>query len=342
MNPRRRAIGLGLAAGSVLGFGTLARWSPAAMAQAATQARDIRFATSSLDTTQCIVPVGADAGVFARHGVNMQFPMLAAGAAEAMTGLLEGRWDFAHVGLVPLARQALEGRDAVLLITPMESHRAGILVTRSDIRSPEELAGARVGVLTEAGESGTAARYILQSLAVFGTLVPLGQNREIYAALQAGRVDAGYLPLELAFDGRRRFNWNSFEGGAAGIPGGIATTRSFIRDNAALVERVVKGCVETIRLFKADAGAVVPLLQRRLNLDNIETARELRDFHAPLLRALPRPTLFSALAGLRDALASRYPRASALQPDALLDASFVEALERSGYIRSLYGSGGGA
>lgn len=338
VNPKRRA--LGLTAGWAFGLGALAHWIPAALAQvAATPARDIRFATSSLDTSQCVVPVGADAGVFAKHGVSMHFPALAAGAAEAMTGLLEGRWDFAHVGLVPLARQALEGRDAVLIVTPMESHRAGILVTRSDIRSPEELAGARVGVLSEAGESAAAARYILQSLAVFGTLVPLGRNREIYAALQTGRIDAGYLPLELAFAGRRRLNWNSFEGGAAGIPGGIATTRTFIRENAALVDRVVTGCIEAIRLFKADAGVVIPLLQRRLNLADVETARELWDFHAPLFRAVPRPTLFSALTGLREALTSRYPKAPQLRQDELLDPSFVEALERSGYIRSLYNAG---
>ena len=55
------------------------------------------------------------------------------------------------------------------------------------------------------------------------------------------------------------------------------------------------------------------------------------------MRPLPRPTLFSALTGLRAALASRYANAAGLQAESLVDAKFINRLEESGFIRSLYG-----
>lgn len=333
MNQRRRV--LGAAAAGALGLGALGLRPCTATAQSTTP---IRFAASSIDTAQCILPIGIDAGVFARAGIDLRVAAWPAGPAEAVTGLLDGRWEFAHVGLVPLARQTLEGHDVVLIATPVESHRTGLLVARQDIRSPEQLSGASVGVVSESGESGTVAKAILDSLAVFGRLMPLGSVREVARALQEGRVDAAYLPLEQAYAGRRRYNWTSFEGGAAAIPGGIATTRSLIRRNPALVEAVTKGCVASIHLFKTNARVAQSMLQKHLQLDSSDTARDLWEFHAPLLRPLPRPTLFSALGGLRAALASRYANAAGLQADSVIDASFINRLEQDGVIRSLYGN----
>lgn len=335
MNSDRRHFSAALAGALGLGALGLGAGPRRAAAQSATT---VRFAASSVDTAQCVLPIGIDAGLFARAGIDLRVAAWPAGPADAVAGLLDGRWEFAHVGLVPLARQALEGRDAVLIATPIESHRTGLLVARQDIRSPEQLSGAGVGVVSESGESGTAAKAILDSLAVFGRLTPLGSVREVVRALQEGRVDAAYLPLEQAYAGRRQYNWTSFEGGSAAIPGGIATTRRFIERNPALVEAVMKGLVSSIHLFKTNAGVAVPRLQKHLQLDSSDTARDLWEFHAPLLRPLPRPTLFSALGGLRAALASRYVNASTLQAESIIDAGFINRLEESGFIRSLYGN----
>jgi ABC-type nitrate/sulfonate/bicarbonate transport system substrate-binding protein len=295
----------------------------------------IRFAASSAETAQCLVRIGAEAGLFQPHGVELQFAPEPVGAAAAMAGLLEGRWDFAHVGVVPLARQALEGHDAVLLLSPVESHRPGYLMARPEIRSPEQLAGARIGVLSTEGESAVAVRSILQGAGAEATLVALGTPRAVYEALRSSAVDAGWLPPEPAFDGRKRYRWTTFEGGPAGIPGGIATTRRYLAAHPQQVDRFIAGCIDAIHFFKSQVDAAAPLLARCLDADR-SAAQDLCSLYAPLLRPVPRPTLFSATTGLRAALASRYPQAESLAQSDLIDASFVNRLEESGYIRQLY------
>ena len=336
--PSRRAFVGHLSGAAALALGGLGFLKPSAAAAADNEkatTQSVRFATSSLDTAQCLVRIGAEAGVFQRHNVALQFAPEPAGAAAAMAGLLEGRWDFAHVGIVPLARQALEGHDAVLLLTPVESHRPGYLMARADIRSPEQLAGVRIGVLSAEGESAVAVRSVLQGAGAGATLVQLANPRALYEALRTATVDAAWLPPELAFEGRSRYQWTTFEGGPAGIPGGIATTRRFIAAQPELAARFIAGCVDTIHFFKTRADAAAPLLAQCLNAGG-GAAQDLWTLYAPLLRPVPRPTLFSAITGLRAALAPRYPQAAALAPDGLIDPSIVNRLESSGYIRQLY------
>jgi len=335
--PRRAFLGR-LSGAAALALGGPAFLKPSAAAAAdniASTTQLVRFATSSLETAQCLVSIGDAAGLFQRHDVALKFAPEPAGAAGAMAGLLEGRWDFAHVGIVPLARQALEGHDGVLLLTPVESHRPGYLMARAEIRSPEQLAGVRIGVLSAEGESATAVRSVLQGAGAGATLVPLATPRGLYEALRTAAVDAAWLPPELAFEGRSRYQWTTFEGGPAGVPGGIATTRRFIAAQPELAARFIAGCVDTIHFFKMRADAAAPLLAQCLNAGS-GAARDLWTLYAPLLRPVPRPTLFSAITGLRAALAARYPQAASLAPADLTDPSFVNRLEETGYIQRLY------
>jgi hypothetical protein len=62
----------------------------------------------------------------------------------------------------------------------------------------------------------------------------------------------------------------------------------------------------------------------------------LHAFYAPLFRAVPTPTFFTEMDGLRAGLAAQYPAARTLGIEDVADASFVEELEMSGYIDELY------
>ena len=63
----------------------------------------------------------------------------------------------------------------------------------------------------------------------------------------------------------------------------------------------------------------------------------LHAFYAPLFRAVPVPTFFTEMDGLREGLAAQYPAARTLRMEDVADASFVEELEGSGYVDELYG-----
>jgi hypothetical protein len=58
----------------------------------------------------------------------------------------------------------------------------------------------------------------------FRRFIP-AKSKNIYAALGAGEIDAGALPIDLRFAGQRQYGWNAFEA-ASDVPSVLATTRS--------------------------------------------------------------------------------------------------------------------
>jgi hypothetical protein len=97
----------------------------------------------------------------------------------------------------------------------------------------------------------------------------------------------------------------------------------------------MQGFVETIHLFKTRPDIVVPLLQRYLKIDDRKAVEELHAFHVPLFQKVPR-TSFPGMQKMRDFLVKKYPAAASLKEADIADSSFIDELERSGFIERLY------
>ena len=132
-----------------------------------------------------------------------------------------------------------------------------------------------------------------------------------------------------------RYGWNAFPINEFGTPSIFASTRKLIASDRALVMDVMQGFVEAIHLFKTRPDIVVPLLQRYLNIDDRKTAEERYTFHVPVFQKVPRPS-FPGMQTLRELLATKYSAAAALKESDIADSSFIDELERNGFIDRLY------
>lgn len=222
-----------------------------------------------------------------------------------------------------------------MILTPTELHEGVFVMARRGITKPEQLGDARIGAVDATGQLGRAMQSLLQQWGISASVVSLGSFRAIYSALGAGKVDAGYLPVDLRFRGQNEFGWNVLHGLSAGT-GGIVTTRRFIMAKRGLVAEVVKGFVDSIYLFKTQPDVVVPLLERFLEFSDRKAAEQLHAFYVPLFRTVPRPTFFSEMQRLRDIFSKQYTAVQKLEPEDLYDSSFANELDRSGYIQRLY------
>lgn len=97
----------------------------------------------------------------------------------------------------------------------------------------------------------------------------------------------------------------------------------------------MQGFVETIHLFKTRPDIIVPLLQRHLNIEDRKVAEQLYAFHVPAFQKVPRPS-FPGMQTLRELLLKKYPAAASLKEADIADRSFIDELERSGFIGRLY------
>jgi ABC-type nitrate/sulfonate/bicarbonate transport system substrate-binding protein len=300
--------------------------------------RPVRVATGLLATWQSTAWVGAEAGLFKRRGIDMTLPAIAVGGPQAAAGLIRGDWEFAHTGTLPVAEEVLRGGDIVILATPTSDFANSFVMARKEITQLDQLTGKKVGVLTETGQTSVAARITIEKAGATATYVPLIKFDRIYAALAAGEIDAGALPIDLRFTGQVRYGWNAFPIHEFGTPSIFASTRKLIASNRELVMNVMQGFVETIHLFKTRPEIVVPLLQRYLNIQDRKAAEDLYAFHVPVFQRVPRPS-FPGMQTLRELLAAKYPAAASLKEADIADSSFVDELERDGFIDRLYAAG---
>src|SRR4030095_15718804 len=118
-------------------------------------------------------------------------------------------------------------------------------------------------------------------------------------------------------------------------PSIFATTRTLIASNRELVVNVMRGFVDTIHLFKTRPDVVVPLLQRYMKIEDRKAAEELHAFYVPVFQRVPRPS-FPEMQALRDFLVKKYSAAVSLKESDIADSSFIDELERSGFIDRLY------
>jgi ABC-type nitrate/sulfonate/bicarbonate transport system substrate-binding protein len=300
-----------------------------------TSSQRVRVATGLLAIWQSTAWLGAETGIFKKRGIDMTLPAIAVGGPEATAGLIRGDWEFAHTGTVPVAEEVLKGRDVVILATPTLDFPKSFVMTRKEITQLAQLAGKKVGVLTETGQTSVAARITVEKAGATATYLPLVKFDRIYAALVAEEIDAGALPIDLRFSGQLRYGWNAFPIDAFDTPSIFATTRSLIASNRELVMKVMQGFVETIHLFKTRPDIVVPLLQRYVKIEDRKVAEDLYAFHVPVFQKVPRPS-FPGMQELRDFLVTRYPTAMSLEEADIADSSFVDELQRSGFIDRLY------
>ncbi|MGB6935777.1 MAG: ABC transporter substrate-binding protein [Xanthobacteraceae bacterium] len=295
----------------------------------------VRVATGLLATWQSTAWLGAEAGLFRKRGIDLTLPALAVGGPQAAAGLISGDWEFAHTGTLPVAEEVLKGNDIVILATPTSEFTNSFIMTREEITQLAQLSGKKVGILTETGQTSVATRITVERAGATASYVPLIKFDRIYAALAAGEIDGGALPIDLRFTGQVRYGWNAFPINEFGTPSIFASTRKLIASNRELVMSVMQGFVETIHLFKTRPDIVIPLLQRYLNIEDRKAAEDLYAFHVPVFQRVPRPS-FPGMQTLRELLATKYPAAASLKESEIADPSFIDELERDGFIDWLY------
>jgi hypothetical protein len=329
----RRAFPHLLTGAAAVPMGSRISWAQ----DSAKGAQAVRAATGLLATWQSTAWLGAEAGLFKKHNIDMTLPAIAVGGPQAAAGLIRGDWEFAHTGALPVAEEVLKGQDIVILATPTSEFANSFVMTRKEITDLSQLGGKKVGVLSETGQTSVSARLAIEKAGATATYLPLVKFEKIYAALAAGEIDAGALPVDLRFSGEARYGWKAFALNEFGTPSIFATTRKLIETKRELVMGVMQGFVETIHLFKTRPDVVVPLLQRYLKIDDRKAVEALHAFHVPLFQKVPRPS-FPGMQKMRDFLVKKYPTAASLKETDIADSSFITELERSGFIERLYAS----
>ena len=144
--------------------------------------------------------VARDAGLFARHGLNVE-PVQVRGGSLITLAIITGDLPFSGVGAESVVAARAAGGDVAMLACPIDADPV-YLITRPEIKSAADLKGQGSAVT----RYGSSTHFYLRSALKHVGLDPerdlivlqLGAGPEIVAALETGRIQAAALTTRYA------------------------------------------------------------------------------------------------------------------------------------------------
>lgn len=274
--------------------------------------------------------------IFDKNGITADV-VYARGGVLATQALVGGDVNFIAAGVGAAVDATLAGADLVVVASPSIGSET-ILVARKGIISPADLKGKKVAVGSLAGPALLTLKIILKSVGLNFedvTYIVTGPTASRYAALNSGVVDATLLTPPFTFYAKKA-GYTLFDNIAAMkeiefANASIITTRKFAQQEPAVVEAVIKSIIEALHVYKSNAAETLPILRKYLKIQNSAELQHVYKFYD--LIAKPYPSIKSVKLFLDW---SKYPKAKTADPKQFVDPSFVEKLDRQGFIDSLY------
>jgi NitT/TauT family transport system substrate-binding protein len=313
------------------------------VASAAQKTADVTMGYVGIDVQQLPAWMAKEAGIFQKNGLDVQLVNFT-GGPTAIAALLSGDVPFTQVSGPSVVSSHLRGSDAVFVVGGTVTLDFW-LMSRPEIRTPEQLRGGTIGIGRFGGVNDAMLRFLLPKLGLAqGTDVSVRQVGGVpvrLAALEAGQIQASLLSPPITFVALKRGLHLLADVAALGMVyqhTTVATTRKFIRERPETVRRFVRSHVEAVHRLKTDREMGIKVLGKYIRGISGRDVLEKSYDRAVTDNALPRkqyPTL-EGIKVILDGLADQELRAKTARPEEFVDMRFVAELDQSGYIDGLY------
>lgn len=303
--------------------------------------RKVLVAYSGLVTGNAALWVAEDLGLFKKHGLDVNAVFTGSGSVTSQA-LIAGETKLAANSVGPIAGAAGGGADVVIVaglvqILPYQ------LWVQSQIRQPADLKGKRVAVSTFGSGSHLAAEVALQSIGIDPArdkvaIMQIGAQPDRMAAVISGRVEATALEPgfgQVAKEKGLTMLTDLTKSDTPYVNTVIVSLRRYVKENPQLIETFVKGIVDGLAAISGATNekAVKNVLAKRLKLTTPESIQVIYDATVQIHAKTKVP--YAPLVGVQnmiEALQRVNPRLAKVKAADLVDNSFVERLDKSGYV----------
>ncbi len=316
--------------------------SPAAAGESPTAAQPritVRVGYTALVASQSIAWIAQEAGIFDRHGLDVQLTYINGGPA-GVASLISGELDVLVAGASAVVRSALQGTDTVM-IAGTKPQLLGALMGRPEIQSPADLRGKRIGVAARASNSELVVRVGLLAHGIDPeegiTYLAVGSGGPRLAAMQQGTIDAcGCIPPDNLAAEEAGFHVivDVTRLGYKYLATGLAATRRKTQEQPDLYRRFLQAFAEGIHRYKTDPDFAMKVIVDYSKVDDPRALREGYELERQIMASdlqVPPETIRAVL----DEMAPTIPGAATAQPDDFVDLRFQRELQASGYFDRL-------
>lgn len=280
------------------------------------------------------------AGLFHKHGLDVDRPPVMGGARGVVRGLMTGEIQFGNLAAPAPLRANLKGEANVVFLTGGINQQ--FVIGRPGIHDRHELAGKRIGTVADGGIGDMLVKFIVAKLAADGIHglqeVAIGHGAEAETeALVSGTVDCLVgTPPECIEAIRRgcKYLIDFAEFGFNYALGGIAGRRDYIEKNPEITRQFVRAYVEGMHRYRTDREFTVDVQADYSSIADRTIAEETYDLTQPGMPRAPYPVVAS-LQTLLDFMARDLPEARGADARKFVDDRFIRELEADGFIDSL-------
>jgi ABC-type nitrate/sulfonate/bicarbonate transport system substrate-binding protein len=313
--------------------------SPAESPAAPPPRLGVRVGYTALVASQSISWIAHEAGIFDRHGLDVQFSYINGGPA-GVASLISGELDVLVAGASSVVRGALQGSDTVM-IAGTKPQLVGAIMARPEIRTPADLRGKRIGVATRASNSELVARVGLLAHGIDPeadiTYLAVGSGGPRLAAMQQGTVDAcGCIPPDNIAAEEAGFHLvvDVTKLGYKYVATGLAATRRKTQEQPELYRRFLPAFAEGLHRFRTDADFAIKVISEYSRVEDPRALREAYEIERQIMTADLRVDP-EAMRGVLDELAATFPQAATANPDDFVEPRFQRELQASGFFDRL-------
>ena len=306
----------------------------------------LRVGLSSVSATQGAMWVAEEKGLFKKYGLDPEVIVMGGGASRVVSSLLAGEIQFSVGGGDAVIRAALKGADTALAVSPLKTGLQRLMV-RSEIRTPAELKGKKIGVT----RFGSASHWVLQLMLRKWNMrnddvqiLQLGSSPANLASLDNRAIDGAVLTLPTFFVAEERgyrLLADPADLDIIYLQNSIDSTRGYLKRNRDQAVRFVKGYCEGMAYFKKNKRDSIAVMQKKLRIQSaqekdvkyLEMSYNLlaTKFYNQIPYATPK-----AVETTLDFVGIEDPKAKGADPKQFLDESIVRELETSGFFKNLY------
>jgi NitT/TauT family transport system substrate-binding protein len=217
------------------------------------------------------------------------------------------------------------------------------LFSKTDIKTVEDLKGKTIATGRPGAFLDATVRYVLRSKYGLNPdrdvkLLPSGEPVLSIQALEAGVVDAAAMSMPFVFFARKAGLRELVNFDKLGIEypyTSVTAMRQTLSKNPELVEKLLKCILEGIYLFKTNKPRAIAVLKQYQKGASDEILEQTFQYTRGVLDETPHASAQVVKVAL-EMLSAQYPQAKQTDANLIVDPSFLNKIEQSGFIRTLY------
>ncbi|HEX5020354.1 MAG TPA: ABC transporter substrate-binding protein [Candidatus Binatia bacterium] len=305
--------------------------------------------TLSMRVSTCAVSGGfvhlytaLDNGLFDKYGIKLE-NIFIRGSAQNLTALTTDEVQFTYCASDAIIPGMAAGIEAKIVASPLVK-LPYVLVTRKEVRRPEDLKGKSLGIARAGDLSDRLSRAVVKKLGLppdSVTIRPIGGSQgERYQAMAAGIVHGVIItpPLDVrAKNEGYNVMYRLIDLNLPFIYSSLHTSYKMLRERPDIVQRMVAALAEIVYFVEKNPDKAKASIGKAMRTKDAEALQSAYDTYARDI--LDRTMIVPGKAVAETIELARESGAPVRRkPEEIYDNSFVNNLEKSGFLKELWGN----